>query len=367
MIYVPMKHIRPGMVLAREAENGAGLLPLLAPGQQLTESLIGRLEKSNVPGLYVECRISDGIEVQDFIEPELKRQTITAIKGILDDYVRQSTVSHSALRSISNIAKNLVTYVLSKEEIFLNVIDVKDYDNYTYTHSMYVAMLSALIGLRMGCTRTMLTELATAGLLHDIGKLDISPAIVNKPDRLTPEEFEVMKTHPSNAVKRLAPCCQLNYKTLQGIQCHHERFDGTGYPKGLKGKDIPLYGRILALADVYDALTSQRTYREALFSGTAIEYMMGCADTHFDYDILQAFLKTVAPYPVGAVVKLSDGGVAAVLRNSTANILRPVVRILLPEAAAGRQADLGNDADYLNVTITGLLDDKTELPDSFFQ
>lgn len=367
MIYVPMKHVKPGMILAREAARGAGTIPLLVPGQPLNEQLIKRLEEYNVSGLYVESRFSGDIEVQEFLEPELKRKTITTIKSTLDEYVHQRTLSHSALRSISNIAKNLVMYVLSKDEVLINIIDVKDYDNYTYTHSMYVSILSALIGLRLGCTRTMLTELAMAGLLHDIGKLDISPDIVNKPARLTAEEFEVIKTHPSNAVQRLAPCCQLNQKTLQGILCHHERFDGTGYPRGLKGKNIPLYGRVLALADVYDALTSQRTYREALFSGAAIEYMMGCADTHFDYDILQAFLKTVAPYPVGTVVRLSDDSVAAVMRNSTANILRPTVRILLPEEDAGHEVDLAIDKDYLNVTISGLLDDKTALPDSFFQ
>lgn len=367
MIYIPIKHVKPGMVLAREAANGGGIFPLLAPGQQLTEALIKRLQDCHMPGLYVESRISGDIEVREFIEPEFKRKTITTIKSTLDDYVRQRTLSHSALRSISNIAENLVMYVLSKDEVLINVIDVKDYDNYTYTHSMYVAVLSALIGLRMGCTRTMLTELATAGLLHDIGKLDISPEIVNKPARLTPQEFEVMKTHPSNAVRRLGPCCQLNQKTLQGVLCHHERFDGTGYPRGLKGKNIPLYGRVLALADVYDALTSQRAYREALFSGAAIEYMMGCADTHFDYDILQAFLKTVAPYPVGTVVRLSNGAVAVVVRNSTANILRPMVRVMLPEEETGREIDLAADMDYLNVTINGLLDDKAELPDSFFR
>lgn len=367
MIYIPMKHVKPGMVLAREASSGSGLFPLLAPGQALTEPLIQRLTQCSIPGLYIESRLSGDIEVHEFIEPEFKRNTITTIKSTLDEYVRQRTLSHSALRSISNIAKNLVTYVLSRDEILINVIDVKDYDNYTYTHSMYVSILSTLIGLRLGCTRTMLTEIATAGLLHDVGKMDISPEIVNKPSRLTPEEFEVMKTHPANAARRLAPCCMLNQKMLQGILCHHERFDGTGYPRGLKGKAIPLYGRIIALADVYDALTSQRTYREALFSGTAVEYMMGCADTHFDYDILQAFLKTVAPYPVGAVVRLSNGFVAAVVRNVTTNILRPVVRILLPEEETGHEIDLAADTDYLNVTICGLLDDKTTLPDSFFR
>lgn len=363
MLYLPMKYVRPGMILAREALYNIGRLPLLMPGQPLTEAYLQRLESCGVAGVYVENGFSDGIEVQEVLSPEFKRKALVETKGVLDDYVRTHSIASSALRSVSGIAQNMVVHVLGREEVMLNVVDVKDYDNYTYTHSMYVGLLSCMIGLRMGCTRTALTELATAGLLHDIGKLDISPDIVNKPSKLTDEEFEVMKTHPTNAANRLVPCCQLSYKTIQGILSHHERFDGTGYPRGLRGKDIPLYGRILALADVYDALTSERPYRKAMFSGNAIEYIMSGANTHFDFEVLQAFMKTVAPYPTGALVQLSDGEIAIVLRNSAANVLRPSVRLITGQP--GKEINLCADMAYLNVTIQGLLDEKTPLPEDF--
>ena len=134
------------------------------------------------------------------------------------------------------------------------------------------------------------------------------------------------------------------------METHHERYDGTGYPKGLKGEKIPLYGKILAVADVYDALTSNRPYRRANFPSEAIEYMMACADTHFDINVLSSFLKIVSVYPTGTIVTLSDGRRAIVVENHHENILRPTVRPL----DGGSDINLLEDMDSMSVTITGM-------------
>ncbi|MEM1483792.1 HD-GYP domain-containing protein [Oscillospiraceae bacterium PP1C4] len=367
MIYIPLRHLKPQMVLARDVTCGCSLFPLLVAGQQLSAPIIEKFEKNNIQGAYIHSKLCGDVEINELIDPEFKQKILIELKDFYRDYMSHLTISSASFKSISNTVDSLVTHILSNGECMINIIDVKDYDTYTYTHSMYVCILCILIGIQQDYPRSTLTELAMCGLLHDVGKLDIPLEIINKQSVLTPEEFNVIKTHPENAALRLSPCHQISSTVLKGILSHHEKFDGTGYPKGLVGKEIPLYGRILALADVYDALTSRRSYRKAWSSSDAIEYMMGCADTHFDFNLLQSFLKTVAVYPVGTIVKLSNGFLAVVMHNSSQNILRPKVRLLLPEEHAGEEIDLAvPDKAYLNVTISELFDDETPLPDALF-
>ncbi|WP_312644270.1 HD-GYP domain-containing protein [Hydrogenoanaerobacterium sp.] len=367
MIYIPLKHLRPGMTLARDIACGSSLFPLLVAGQKLSVSIIAKFEKNNISGAYIESSLCGDVEIEEIVAPELRQKTIVELKSFYRDYESHAPISPASLKSISSTVDNLVEHILSKSECLINIIDVQDYDTYTYNHSLYVCILSILIGIQRGFSRSILTELGMCGLLHDIGKTDIPLEIINKKSVLTPQEFELMKTHPDKAVIRLSPCHQISSSVLRGILSHHEKFNGTGYPQGLSGEKIPLYGRIVALADVYDALTSHRSYRKAWTSGDAIEYMMGCADTHFDFELLQSFLKIIAVYPLGTVVKLSNGFLAVVIQNSSQNILRPKVRVLLPEEYTGTEidlADIGNT--YLNVTISGVADDEMEIPEVLF-
>lgn len=366
MIYVPIKHLKPGMVLARDVSNDTSFFSLLTIGHALTSETIMKLERYGVWGAYIKSRFCDDIEVDEFIDREFKQKAVKDLKRIYDDYSNQKTISSLMIKSVNDLAERLIMQVLSKDECLINIVDIKDHDTYTYTHSMYVGILSVLVGIQLGYGRTALTELAMCGLLHDTGKLDIPIDIINKPDKLTDDEFEIIKTHPTKAIVRLSPCCQLSGKVLAGIGSHHEKVNGTGYPRGLMGDNIPIYGRILALADVYDSLTSCRPYRTAWASSDAIEYMMGCADTHFDHALLQAFLKTVSAYPVGCIVQLSDGRTAVVVKNSTENILRPKVRLLTPENQLGIEVDLAQDFDSLNVIISGTLSETSKLPDNIF-
>lgn len=202
----------------------------------------------------------------------------------------------------------------------------------------------------MGLSENILHDLGMVGLLHDIGKTLIPIEIVNKPGKLTPKEFEIMKTHPSKAIEILKNL--VSEDILNGIESHHEKFDGTGYPnKKLKDK-IPLYGRITAICDVYHALSSDRSYRKTCFPNEVIEYLMGCVDSHFDYEILKVFLKNVIAFPAGSFVKLSNDKTAIVIKNYSENIMRPIVRIINPNNTSGDEIDLLHDARFMNITIT---------------
>lgn len=362
MLYLPVEHLKPGMIVAYDIASDVSCLSLLAENQPLTASKIKKLIDSNISGVYIKSDFCNEAVAEPLIPPQVRRKTVEELKKVFASYTKQSSINSINYNDIRKTAENLLMYSLSKDECLLNVIEIKEYDDYTYTHSMYVGVLSAIIGMKLGLTKAQQLDLCTCGLLHDAGKMDIAIEIVNKPDKLCEEEFEEMKKHPDNAVERLRGNSCFSSVILNGIRTHHEWMDGTGYPLGLKGKEIPLFGRILALADVYDALTSSRSYRKAWTSSEAIEYIMGGAQTHFDHDVMQAFLKSVAAYPVGTIVKLSNGDIAIVIKNYPENILRPKVKVFSGVSELGHEIDLTSDYEYLNVTVEGTIKSEDKLP-----
>ncbi len=206
--------------------------------------------------------------------------------------------------------------------MLVNMIDLKVFDDYTYSHSVNVAVLSIIIGVTMGLGRKELTKLGLGALLHDIGKVFIDKDIVNKPGKLTDEEFSSMKMHSKLGYDYVRDRFQLPVKSYVAVLDHHERYDGSGYPNSKKGDEISDFGKMIALADVYDALTSERPYRKALPPSEAMEYIMGNSQVHFDPELVKVFSRKVAPYPVGTLVKLSNGMTGLVVENYEAFCLR---------------------------------------------
>jgi len=192
---------------------------------------------------------------------------------MFEKFAHSSRIIKDNITEVKDMASVLVNSMLNNDEVMINLSSLKDYDNYTYTHSLSVALLCITIGIKMGMRESSLIDLACCGLLHDIGKMAVPLSILNKPGVLTEEEFSIIKQHPTIAYEHLEGTQALSSAVLRGIESHHEKYDGSGYPKGLKARYIPLYGRVLAVADVYDALTSDRPYREARFAHEAIEYM----------------------------------------------------------------------------------------------
>ena len=370
MIYVPTHFLKPGMVLAKDISAYGSMFALLVQGQTLNETLIRRLVDAEIGGAYVESAIASDIDPVEILEPAYKKKVICDLKNIFDDCERTNTLSKHALNHSMHLAEDLVMSILHQDVFLVDVVTIKDYDNYTYSHCVYVAMLCVLIGVQLKYNQKQLNELALCGLMHDIGKVDIPLEIINKPTRLTDAEFEEIKTHPLRSIERLRHNQNLTQRVFNGISCHHEKYDGTGYPFGLKGDKIHIYARILALADVYDALTSDRSYRRAWMPAEALEYMMAQSNVHFDHELLQCFLRTVAAYPLGSVVSLSNGAVGIVIQNNPENTLRPKVRILHGSAGLkkGDEIDLMTDLRYLSVVVSGTLGSSeiSELPKELF-
>lgn len=169
-----------------------------------------------------------------------------------------------------------------------SAVDAKD--AYTCGHSERVALLSRHIAAQIGMSDLEIEKTYMAGLLHDVGKIGVPESVLQKAGKLTAEEFDVMKKHPGIGAKILGDVPQLE-EVIPGVLCHHERYDGKGYPKGLAGKDIPQIGRIICLADCFDAMTSNRTYRKALPIEVALAEIRRCAGTQFDPSITELFLQ----------------------------------------------------------------------------
>ncbi len=235
----------------------------------------------------------------------------------------------------------LLAEIIKTPDAIINLLAVKSFDDYTYAHSINVATLALTIGHAMNLSKPDLQVLGTGALLHDVGRLRLDLAVLQKKGTLTDKEFEGIREHPRLGLEILKPCADLDPRVREIVLSHHEKFQGGGYPDGLKGKDIPLFARIVSIADVYDALTSPRPYRPPIKPYEAIRILLSNIDNQFDPEILAVFLKRVSLFPPGSMVRLSDGSVALVIRPNPGAHLRPIVR-LVQDAKGNRAYTTGN-------------------------
>ncbi|MDE2621582.1 MAG: HD-GYP domain-containing protein [Betaproteobacteria bacterium] len=216
-------------------------------------------------------------------------------------------------------------------DALISLVRLKNKDDYTYLHSVAVCALMIALGKRLGLDSESLRHVGMAGLLHDVGKMLIPDPILNKPGRLTDDEFEIVKSHPRLGYQVLLKAEGLSDATLEVCLHHHERMDGGGYPDRLAGEDLSLYARMGAVCDVYDAITSERCYKKGWEPATAIHKMAEWQEGHFDLRIFHAFVKTVGIYPIGTLVRLKSGRLGYVVEQGRENLTAPVVKVIFSE------------------------------------
>jgi putative nucleotidyltransferase with HDIG domain len=212
-------------------------------------------------------------------------------------------------------------------EAFLNLVRLKTKDDYTYMHSVAVCALMIALGKQLGLAGGDLKEVGLAGLLHDVGKMMIPDEVLNKPGKLTDEEFEIIKGHPLKGWEILQGSPEITATALDVCLHHHERMDGKGYPDKLAGDKLTLFARMGTICDVYDALTSNRCYKNGWEPADTIRKMAEWKVGHFDERVFQAFVKTIGIYPSGALVRLKSGRLAIVLEQTEKSLLMPIVKV----------------------------------------
>jgi HD-GYP domain-containing protein (c-di-GMP phosphodiesterase class II) len=234
-----------------------------------------------------------------------------AMNSVRDVAQRISYQGYAGIRKSKRMVQNMLDCLSEDEALFLCLSTIKDYDDYTYTHSVNVAVLSLCLGNRIGLSRNSLEHLGICGLFHDLGKVDIPREILTKPGQLTEGEWIEMRKHPMASVMqilKLRASHEVKSKILLAPFEHHVKYNLSGYPKVDLKKDVSLFGRILQIADVYDAITSARAYRShALSPDQAINHMMGGAGTDYDPVLLKVFAIMMGTYPVGSLLELDTG------------------------------------------------------------
>lgn len=349
MRYITIKNVKKGMVLGQDIYDGTGKL-LLAEHQVLNKEHIDNLEGYGYPGLYIDDEFTKEIEVEEVIKPELKQRALELVHDLFVCDERQMDASEQEWR-IRETVMTVVEDIISNGDVMYNMMDLKNYDDYTYFHSVNVAILSAVIGIHYGMEEYELRILTTAALLHDIGKKFLEIDILNAKRALTEEERRIVLQHPKLGYEFLKDYYDFAPEVYMGVLEHHENYNGEGYPLRKSGDDIILYARIIKLADVYDAMISKRPYRDALAPSDAVEYIMAMNGSEFDPMLVDIFLKWVAAYPVGCSVELSDGRTAVVTHNYPGFALRPKIRV----EDSGEEIDLKTDCDARNITIIRLI------------
>lgn len=366
MRLVPINCVKEGCYLAKTMYDLEGRV-LLTKGVRLTQKVVKKIEQNGIFSLYINDEYSDN-EIEDIIKPELRQKAIRVVKQSFESLMRYAEVSAKTCscqsRNISKskreyldnlymIVEEIIEEILRKKDVLINLVDIKSMDNYTYEHSVNVIVLSLIVGLELNYDKDRLYNLAVGAMLHDIGKVFVPKDILLKNGRLTEREFDIIKGHPTKGYDYMKEEIGISAMSRIIILQHHERVDGTGYPEGIYGSKIHEFSKIVSIADVYDALTSDRPYRRGLPPNDAIEYIMGSADRYFDFDMVNAFLRRIVPYPVGTIVKLSDGNIAVVEEINREYPLRPKVMVVWGngEPVSGEHIDL---MDINNLVIQGV-------------
>ncbi len=332
MRYISISQVKENDISAMDIADVAGRM-LVAKNSVLTGQLIDHLKKMGFQGIYIVDSVSEDVVVTDDISPQLRIMAKECIRAL-------------SVKDANNISKSIIEEMLDKKIISLNMRDVRSFDDFTYAHSVNVAVLSCAIGISMKLSAKDLMDLVNAAILHDFGKLKVPESIMNKTERLTGAEYEEVKRHVAYTGEIIDDRDDVNEEVKAAVRAHHENEDGSGYPNGLMADEIPFIAKILHVADVYDALVSNRPYKKGYSPWEAVEYLMGGGGIIFDKIIVDEFIKIIPLYPLGTEVKLSNGEAAMVVANGGEHNLRPVVRVL----STGESIDLAR-RNNMNIAI----------------
>ncbi|GMQ62742.1 HD-GYP domain-containing protein [Vallitalea maricola] len=360
MRFVPVNGLMEGMYVGKSLFDRNNQL-LLSKGSVVQKSYIDKIYKMGYQGIYVEDYISSDIEVKDIICDELRRNTVNTIKNVFieADNDKKSNKKTNNINETKSLVTNIVDQILENRDTIVNLIDLKIFDDYTFYHCVNVAVLSIVLGTSIGLNKEKLYNLGLGAILHDIGKMFINSKILNKNGKLTEEEYKHIQKHSEYGYNYLKETFEIPLSSYIGVLQHHEKYDGTGYPSNRAKEDISLYGRIIGIADVYDALTSTRPYRKALLPSEAIEYIMANGGIMFDVNLIQNFVKKVAPFPVGTCVELSNRYKGIVVENYEEACCRPKIKIILDDNNNEIDSfyyNLKDQKELRNVTITSISD-----------
>ncbi|MDH5370551.1 MAG: HD-GYP domain-containing protein [Gammaproteobacteria bacterium] len=298
--------------------------------------------------LFVDTVI---IAPQEMGSSDLEKELLKAKK--MHDQTRQyirhvlKDIYHGVVPDIDKakeLVSELVTNIVNSPDMLVLLTQLKDRDEYTAIHSMNVCVLSIAFGRYLCLPLDKLRALGLAALLHDVGKMKVARHILQKPGKLSKEEMSLMKAHAFLGYELLKDEKGMTEEILAVIKDHHERIDGSGYPLGLKGEKLTSLTKIVSLVDVYDALTSDRVYKDAMTQTNALHQLYNMAKNNFEHEFIESFIKCIGIYPVGSIVEMNTGHVGVVVKLNDDHKLKPVVGLIL-----SRKKELYDKIKLLNM------------------
>lgn len=255
----------------------------------------------------------------------LHQEMARALVQVLGDVRNGKTLNVPIVRKVAGL---MVNSVIRNPDAFVWLSRVREADSYSYAHSLRASIWALVFGRHLGMPKDILEELALGVLLSEVGKTKIPRALLMKPGKLTQDEFAEVKKHVEYGVEILRNCEGVSETAISVVQFHHERFDGTGYPYGIGGADIPLLARIGGIVDTYDAITSPRPYAAARTPSEAVSVLYEARDHLFQGQLVEQFIQAVGVYPTGTLVQLSTSEIGVVISQNTSRRLRPVVMLV---------------------------------------
>lgn len=326
-----------------------GTLTVKSQGRVISNDVVNVLKKQGVKTLAIDTEKAfdpnkNSTSSTDNSKPNNSNKAEKAKKVSLENELTRASKLHEQGKAIQKLllasvqkemafdasipksfSNKLVESVDRNPDALLCLTKIREKDDYLLEHSLNVAVLLANFGKFLGMSEEEVQDLSYAGFLHDLGKIKIPDEILHKPGRLTDSEMDIMKGHVKHGVDYLKET-DIAQPLIQAISEHHERLDGLGYPAGTKGGDISQAGRMLAIADMYDALTADRVYKAGMSSQRAFSILMNDAPTRLDKSLVQQFIKCLGVYPVGSLVLLSNERLAMVLEQKDSP-LTPLVKV----------------------------------------
>lgn len=359
MRLLPIYQCEPGMKLAKKIFSSDGIV-LLGDNQELTTRLISRLEECGIQYVYIADPRTEDVNAPSIISEETFRMAIKEIRTSFRELMgrpnnRKGITYPFIAQPFRNMMNSIVDELSGQKEAVIMLMNMGTVDHYLYQHSFNVGVYSTLLGIAHGYSRDELMTLGMGALLHDIGKTQISTQLLNKPGRLTCKEYELTNTHTWLGYELLKDEPNMPLLVAHCAFQHHERLDGSGYPRGIQGNEIHEYAKWVGLVDSYDAMTTNRIYRSPILPHDAMERLFAGTGTLYEQSMLELFRDKVAIYPIGISVKLNTGERGVVVDMNNSYPQRPIVRILYNEAGEELKAPYEIDlSKQLTVMIVGV-------------